>query len=87
MTQELPAAHEVGMHDVQTSKLAPGASAAPELGDVVDALDEAASSLKAVVRHQARSVFDDVDSYVRDQPLVALAIAGGVGYLIARLTR
>ena len=60
---------------------------APELGDVIDALDDAAATFKVVVRNQARSVFEEMRNFVRDQPLVALALAGGVAFLFGRLRR
>jgi hypothetical protein len=59
----------------------------PELGDVIDALDDAAASLKVVVRNQTDSLLGGMRRFVRDQPLMAMAIAGATAYLIGRLRR
>ena len=64
-----------------------GYASPPELGDVVDALEDAAASLKAVVRNQTRTAVGEVDQFVRKQSLAALAIAAGIGYVVAGLTR
>lgn len=87
MTQEIPASSAVGSPQAAAMDAMSGYASPPELGDVVDALEDAAASLKAVVRHQTRTVVGEVDQFVRAQPLAALAIAAGMGYLVARLTR
>jgi len=86
MNPEIPATNDFGVPQRASLDPALGYSSA-ELGDVVDALEEAAVSLKAVIRNQARSVVDEADQFVRNRPMAALALAGGIGYLLARLTR
>jgi ElaB/YqjD/DUF883 family membrane-anchored ribosome-binding protein len=63
----------------------------PELGDVVDSIDDAAAKMKTVVRNVVREktdlMFGDARSLIRDQPLAAMAIVGAVAYLVGRLGR
>ncbi|MGB0135158.1 hypothetical protein [Dokdonella sp.] len=87
MNQEHLVGQEPQLHESLSPRSTIQYPPPPELGDVIDALDDAAASLKSVVRSQTRSVVDEVGQYVRAQPLMALAIAGSVGYLIARIRR
>lgn len=57
----------------------------PELGDVIFALDQAAATLKAIVRNRSRSMLTEAREFVRDQPLTIVALALGVAYLYGRL--
>jgi hypothetical protein len=56
----------------------------PQLGDVIDALDDAAASLKVVVKNQTKSIVQEMCLFVRRRPIAALAIAGTAAYLIGR---
>ncbi len=59
----------------------------PELGDVADALDDAAASLKAVVSDTSEKLVDDLRAIVRENPLLTLAAVGGLAYLVGRMRR
>ena len=87
ITNDLPTA-DLPTADIDRP-LAPGmaASPAPELGDVIDAIDDAASSLKSVVKNEADSLLMDFRSLIRDQPITSIAIAGALAYLIGRVGR
>ena len=59
----------------------------PELGDVIDALDDAAASLKVVVKNGTKSIVDDISHFVHRRPLAAVVMAGAAAYLVGRLSR
>lgn len=59
----------------------------PEFGDVIDALDDAAASLKIVVRTRARGLLDRARAHVREHPLTMVAAAAGLAWLFGRLQR
>lgn len=59
----------------------------PEVGDVIDALEDALASLKAIVSNQASSATDGVRAVVRENPLAALAVTAGLVYVFTRWRR
>lgn len=65
----------------------PSTAVAPELGDVVDSLDDAAATFKAIVKNEADSLLNDFRALIRDQPITSLAIAGALAYLLGRAGR
>lgn len=63
------------------------ASAAPELGDVLDSIEDAAATMGRVICNEADYLVDDVRGLIREQPVAAVAVVGAVAYLLGRLTR
>ncbi len=61
--------------------------AEPEVGDVIDALEDALASLKSIVKNHASTSTDGVRAVVRENPIAALAVTAGVIYLLARWRR
>lgn len=59
----------------------------PEIGDVIDALDDAAASLKVVVRNRTHSLLHGVRVNVRERPLTMVTAAAALGWLFGRLHR
>ncbi len=59
----------------------------PELGDVVDSIEDAASTLGRVVCGEAESMVNDVRSLIREKPIAAVATVGAVAYLFGRIMR
>jgi ElaB/YqjD/DUF883 family membrane-anchored ribosome-binding protein len=55
----------------------------PAVADFAGRAETAVHSATGAVRHQA----DAVSGRVRQQPLVAILIAAGIGWLIGRMTR
>jgi ElaB/YqjD/DUF883 family membrane-anchored ribosome-binding protein len=53
---------------------------------VADAAGRAEAALHSA-QHRARRSADAVSGQVRDQPLIALVVAAGVGFLIGRIMR
>ncbi|MBL0163362.1 MAG: hypothetical protein IPP82_06875 [Xanthomonadales bacterium] len=70
-----------------TDRSTPSAAPAPALGDVIDAVDDAAATFKAVVRNEADSLLHDFRSLIREQPITSIAVAGALAYLIGRVGR
>ncbi|MEO8012339.1 MAG: hypothetical protein ABI650_11890 [Dokdonella sp.] len=62
-------------------------TAEPEVGDVIDALEDALASLKAIVSNQATSTTNGIRSVIRENPLAALAVTAGIVYVVARWRR
>ena len=56
---------------------------APAVADFAGRAEAAVSSARNAVQDQAESV----SSRVRDQPLIAIALAAGIGWVIGRLMR
>ncbi len=81
-SSEFPSAEFDGTHP---STLA--AEAAPELGDVIESIDEAANSFKSVVKNEADSLLFDFRTLIREQPIASIAIAGALAYLMGRIGR
>lgn len=63
------------------------AAPAPELGDVIDSIDDAAATLKTVAQNGFDRVLEDARTLIRDQPLVAVALAAAVAYVVGRMGR
>ncbi|HUD41965.1 MAG TPA: hypothetical protein VMR06_08200 [Dokdonella sp.] len=59
----------------------------PVFGDVIDALDDAAASLRVVVTDTGESVLKRTASLVRDRPVAALATVAAAAFLLGRLRR
>lgn len=83
---EMPTASLDGADDEGAERVIPEAPR-PELGDVADALDDAAASLKAVVSDTSERLVDDLRAIVRENPLLTLAAVGGLAYLVGRMRR
>lgn len=59
----------------------------PQFGDVIDALDDAAASLKVVVRNRTRTLLGDLRERINRQPLTAILAVGSLAYLLGRWRR
>lgn len=59
----------------------------PEFGDVIDALDDAAASLRVVVADTGESLLKRTASLVRDRPVATLATVAAAAFLLGRLRR
>jgi len=60
---------------------------APVLGDVLDALDDAAASFKVVAQNEVQDLLGAVRSEIRARPIKMVALAAGAAYLLGRLAR
>ncbi len=85
-TDDTPLAADAVEGDAAEESIIPEAHR-PELGDVADALDDAAASLKAVVSDTSEKLVDDLRAIVRENPLLTLAAVGGLAYLVGRMRR
>lgn len=59
----------------------------PVFGDVIDALDDAAASMRVVVADTGQSLVRRTASLVRERPLVSLAAVAAAAFLLGRLHR
>ncbi|PZQ12806.1 MAG: hypothetical protein DI564_12180 [Rhodanobacter denitrificans] len=59
----------------------------PVFGDVIDALDDAAASLRVVVGDTGESLLKRTASLVRDRPVATLATVAAAAFLLGRLRR
>ncbi len=59
----------------------------PEIGDVADALDDAAASFKAVVADTSTRFIDDVRLAIRENPLLSAVAVAALAYTVGRAGR
>ena len=59
----------------------------PKLGDVVDSIEDAATTLSRIVCAEAESLADDARSLIREKPIAAVATVGLVAYVFGRIMR
>ncbi|HET9033584.1 MAG TPA: hypothetical protein VFN25_11825 [Dokdonella sp.] len=81
-TNELPSAHSDPSLPPN-----PAAAVAPQLGDVIDGIQDTAATLKSVVRNETDSLLNDFRDLIRDQPIASVAVAGTLAFLIGRIGR
>lgn len=81
-TKETGMAEELAHLRAQVDELMHG-KVAPAVADMRDKIEKAAHVAGDTVKGQA----DALSGRVRDQPLVALLLAAGVGFLIGRVMR
>lgn len=63
------------------------ACSTPQLGDVLDSIEDARATLGRSVRNKAEGVLADARGKIRAQPLGAVAVVGVVAYVLGRLLR
>lgn len=63
------------------------ANSTPQLGDVIDSIEDAKATLGRIVCNEAESLLADMRDTIRAKPLAAVAVVGTVAYVFGRLLR
>ncbi|HQX64957.1 MAG: hypothetical protein IPH43_07800 [Xanthomonadales bacterium] len=63
------------------------ANPTPQLGDVIDSIEDAKATFGRIVRNETEILLADVRGMIRAKPLGAVAMVGAVAYVLGCMRR